>query len=307
VPKEHSTNFAKFIVIMNTFIAASGVFIPTYNTFQQYNTWHHGLFLFFWFIVIYAVSSSIYSSIKYAKPLINDMSTWFWQALFGSSKKEKKYHDKSEKQIAREILGEIFCKDRYHKLKLFITTIGIITSSFFFFYTLHNTFQLLLSAPIQWIGKCTTPGYLWHVSGMLAVVSVIWCLIPNYALTFREEAKKAKNKILHQLTNNDANDQHKNPTKSFEELKHLACNHDNVFINFISAVVFGLFCIIGISAWIVCASVLSVGTYIGAQHIFSTFIHSTLLCTHLSDIAFFIDFSYQICYYGTELSRKLIT
>jgi len=124
-----SSNFAKFVVWINGFIAASAIFVPTFNTFQNYGMVVCGV------MAIYAVSSSIYSSIKYAKPLIGCMADWFFQALFCREKRKD----------ARKKLATIFFSTNERRFKFFITTIGTLTSALFFFYGLHTTFQLALA------------------------------------------------------------------------------------------------------------------------------------------------------------------
>ena len=115
-------------------------------------------------------------------------------------------------------------------------------------------------------------------------------LIPGYSLTFREEA----NEQLHKPGKSSA-------TSSLQELKDRRKQSHGEFVKIMSSVLLCFFIGIGIICWLVCSLVLSVGTYIGAQHIFGSFAYSTII----SDAIFVIDFLYQLNYYSTELCRKI--
>jgi hypothetical protein len=291
--KQTSSRFAQCVVYLNMFIAASAIFIPTYNTFNSYGAAICSI------MVIYAVSSSIYSSMKFAKPLICDISDYFINAICGKKRKQ-----------AREKLYSVFFGNRRRTVKFIITTIGTLTSSLFLYYSLHHTFYLAMFLPTKYILRCEVPSCLWHVSAVIAFFIILWVFIPGYSLTFREEAKALLN--TKELSDQSSHEEisttypvetkRKKPTAEFNDLCKKVGNHKNQLMNCASYVLFYFFILIGIICWFVCALVLSVGTYIGAQHVFSGF----KFCTVASDVIFVIDFLYQVNYYGTELPRKLL-
>ena len=306
--KNHKiSTFAKCVVWINGFIAASAIFVPTFNTFQSYGM------IICWTMAFYAISSSIYSSINYATPLVSRMAEWI-SKLF-SKKKE-------ERESARFKLSFTFFNTTKQKIEFFITTIGTLTSSLFLFYSIHNTFYIAFTFPFKCFTHQAIPHYFWTISYGLAIFFIIWTFIPGYALSLRESAYKAeeawmikKNEQASKIKNQTSEQvpkKSKPPTLSWQELKKRRkgyknkvnnnSTNDNITYNISSTILFYLFASLGVICWFVCSLVLSVGTYIGAQHIFG----GLTFCTMVSDVIFIIDFLYQLNYYNTELCRKII-
>ena len=274
--KQQSSCFAQLSVWMNGLIAGSAIFIPTYNTFKNYP-------IICGVMTFYALSSSIYSNINFSKPLINRMADWFFQLLFNPQKR----HEACQK------LKYTFFKN-CRVFKFFITIIGILTSSLFLFYTLEATIELIITLPNR-VKHLSAPHYLHNISTGLTIFLILFLFIPRLSAAFREETIEAEAKFSKEYDSSTVGSK-KKLTPTIKEL-YGRCHH-NCYLSYI---ILSIFIILSILCWFACALILSVGTYIGAQHIFGKF----ACCTTISDIVFIVDFIYQGFYYGTELCRKI--